>query len=759
MNRKGAVWALVAAAALGMAATGCRNTMPHAFTWPAGGDVVPSHPKPPEGGYYSNWDPFAVELEVTPLEDVNPVQTQHILVATVKDKDGKPLPNRRVEWIIASGSVGDIVEVDESGWRASRGYKVDNHYAVSHTNNFDHVLTMGTDDPADDIQLTKGQTWCTITSPIEGDTHIIVYAPGIYDQTKHKVFAVKHWYDVDWAFPEPATNPIGTTHEFVTRVTKHSDGAPLPGYQVTYTITDGPAAVFQQSNGTTATVETDANGEAHVTLAQVQPAEGTNNISIDIMRPPNDQCCKPAVHIATGATSKTWIGPKIAIAKTAPAREIVNHQFQYAITVTNPSEVNAENVVVTDPLPAGISYVSSTPSANVSGQTLTWSLGTLAPHGSQDITVTVQSPQTGTFENCAEVTAKYGLSDRACATTVITAPAIAIEKNCPAEVLLCDDIQYVITVRNTGDAPATNVRVADSLPAGMALTSGGTSINENIGTLDPGASKQLTYTVRASQTGTYNNTVSVAADGGLEASAECTTVVRQPVLEVTKTGPEMRYIGRNAQYEITVRNTGDAPARDTVLTDALPAGTTFVSASNGGQMQGGSVVWNLGTIAPGDSRSVTLTLKASSAGVVHNTAVAKAYCAEDSADVSTEIQGIAAILLEVIDIEDPIEVGANITYIITVTNQGSAVGTNIRVTCELPPELEYVSSDGGVVQATIDGSKITFAPLPSLQPGAKATFKVIAKGTSAGDVRFKVNMISDQMTSPVDETESTHVYE
>ena len=59
-------------AAIGIAGTlGCRNHMPHAFTWPAGGDVQQTHANPPEGGYYSNWDPWAVELEVTPLKDVN----------------------------------------------------------------------------------------------------------------------------------------------------------------------------------------------------------------------------------------------------------------------------------------------------------------------------------------------------------------------------------------------------------------------------------------------------------------------------------------------------------------------------------------------------------------------------------------------------------------------------------------------------------------------------------------------------------------
>jgi uncharacterized repeat protein (TIGR01451 family) len=122
-----------------------------------------------------------------------------------------------------------------------------------------------------------------------------------------------------------------------------------------------------------------------------------------------------------------------------------------------------------------------------------------------------------------------------------------------------------------------------------------------------------------------------------------------------------------------------------------------------------------------------------------------------------EVKGIPAILLEVIDVEDPIEVGSTITYIITVTNQGSAVGTNIKLACTLPAQQSYASSDGPT-QASIDGPSVAFAALPSLAPKAKATFRVVATGTAPGDVRFKVSMTSDQAQTPVEETESTNVY-
>jgi uncharacterized repeat protein (TIGR01451 family) len=463
------------------------------------------------------------------------------------------------------------------------------------------------------------------------------------------------------------------------------------------------------------------------------------------------------VHIATCYTSKTWIGPKIAIEKSAPARALVGEQFTYDIAVSNPSDVAATNVVVTDVLPDGIAYVSSTPSASVQGQSLSWSLGSLAARDTSQISVQVKGTRTGTFENCAEVNADFNLSDRACATTVIVAPALALDKECSAEIIICDPIDYTITVRNTGDGPATNVRISDRLPSGVTTTDGRSSIEENIGTLEAGQSHQIRFQAKADKTGQFENTATATADGGLTAEASCTTVVRQPVLAVDKTAPELRYIGRSAVYEITVSNTGDIAARETVLVDTVPDGTEFIQASDGGRFASGQVTWQLGTLEAGASRKVTVTVKALRRGVVRNTATARAICAEATDDASMEIKGVPAILLEVIDVEDPIEIGGSVTYVITVTNQGSAEGTNIVIECTVPPEEDHMSSTGPTT-AAVDGKTVKFAPLAMLAPQAKATYRVVVKGTEVGDVRFRVKLTSDQMDSPVEETESTHVY-
>ncbi len=234
------------------------------------------------------------------------------------------------------------------------------------------------------------------------------------------------------------------------------------------------------------------------------------------------------------------------------------------------------------------------------------------------------------------------------------------------------------------------------------------------------------------------------------------TSSKAPLIEITKKCPNLRYVGRDAEFEIDVANKGNAAAMNVVVTDALSANADFVSADNNGSRSGNNVVWNLGNMEPGASKTLKVKVRCNTIGKITNTATVN-YCAEASDGCELEVKGIPAILIECVDDPDPIEVGGLVTYTITVTNQGSAVGTNIALNCTLPDQEEYNSSEGPTA-GKADGKKITFAPLASLAPKATATYKVKVKGTTVGDARFHVEMKSDQMDSSVMETESTHVY-
>jgi len=229
-------------------------------------------------------------------------------------------------------------------------------------------------------------------------------------------------------------------------------------------------------------------------------------------------------------------------------------------------------------------------------------------------------------------------------------------------------------------------------------------------------------------------------------------------LTIAKTGTKKVYIGRPAKYTITVKNVGDGDAENMVVTDAIPANMSFSKADNNGVLAGKKVRWNLGTLNPNDSKTLNLELVAESKGAATNQASAMGECCDKvNASASTLVEGIPALLLEVIDLEDPIEIGANVTYVITVTNQGSAVANNIKLVCTLEANQEFVSSDGSSKSEAKD-RVISFIPVPKLAPQAKATWNVVVKSLKPGDVRFTVEMTSDELKRPVSETESTNLY-
>lgn len=453
----------------------------------------------------------------------------------------------------------------------------------------------------------------------------------------------------------------------------------------------------------------------------------------------------------------TYSPQAIMIEKMCPPSVFLNVPYEYKIKATNMTNQLLSEVQLEDRLPANFKYISSSPEGTLRGSVLTWILGEMKPDESRIITVKGQATETGELRNCASATYKF----YNCAQTVVVQPSLKLVKTAPAEVSICDPIPMKFTVTNTGTGDATNVKVTDELPAGLKLQEGGSSIALAIGTLPAGRSAEKTVMVKADRTGVFENRAVAAADGNLRADSNATrTKVTQPILTIDKkVSRDWEYGGRRVEYTITVANKGDGAAANTVVTDTVPAGVEQVQASGGGTQSGGLVTWNVGNLAPGASKQFTVSYVPNTLGRLTNTATAKAVCAQDvSKSAAIEIRGIPALLLEVIDVADPIELGHNETYVITVTNQGSATATNIKIACTLEDTMEFVSADGAT-QGSAVGPRVTFAPLASLNSKAKATWRVVVKGVSRGDARFGVVLNADQLDRDVQETESTHFYE
>lgn len=175
--------------------------------------------------------------------------------------------------------------------------------------------------------------------------------------------------------------------------------------------------------------------------------------------------------------------------------------------------------------------------------------------------------------------------------------------------------------------------------------------------------------------------------------------------------------------------------------------------------------WDLGNLEPGQTVRVRVTMIGTEQGSITPQAVANFDCpaAKDQietrtrARAQTEILAFPALLITVLDQPDPIEVGKEVTYEIVVRNQGSAADRNVQVKVEMPEELTFVEGSGTTKVEGQDGG-VRIAPLDQLAAGDEARWKVLARGDSAGDVRFRIEVTSDYLTRPAVAEEPTRVF-
>jgi uncharacterized repeat protein (TIGR01451 family) len=447
-----------------------------------------------------------------------------------------------------------------------------------------------------------------------------------------------------------------------------------------------------------------------------------------------------------------WVGPNVVQ---------VGQAANYNLVVRNTSPVTVREVAVHVRPAPGMSATAVKSDAVVDGEVLVWKIGTLLP--SQEKTIPVQmtvhshgelSPQAWvTFSGTSAVTLRLKAHE-AKLTLKNVGPS--------AKVLVGDTASFVLTVTNSGDGPAQQVKLSALLSEGLEHSQGKRADFE-LGNLNAGESRtvQLVCTARAG--GMQECQAQALTQGDVKAEEKSTVNVLTPQLEVQAYGPAVRYRDRKATYVFRVRNRGDIPAGNVTVAEVIPAGFKFISASDGGLYDPGqqTVTWFLGEMAPEQTHDVQAELVAVSAGDhVHRVT---AYSErglnkiEVRRELPTHVEELSALLLETADADDPIEVGKETTYEALVTNAGSTTETEIRMVCTIPDKMELKN-----VQAPcryhIEGNVVIFEPLPKLMPKGDVCYQFRVRAKTPGDVRFKAQVTTAAMTEPIIKTESTRIY-
>jgi uncharacterized repeat protein (TIGR01451 family) len=155
--------------------------------------------------------------------------------------------------------------------------------------------------------------------------------------------------------------------------------------------------------------------------------------------------------------------------------------------------------------------------------------------------------------------------------------------------------------------------------------------------------------------------------------------------------PDPVTVGNNLTYTITVWNYGPHDANDVILTDTLPPNVTFVSSSpSQGSCTGTSTVTcDIGTITSGASAIVTVVITPTTATILNNIAsvtssVGDLYGNNNDVITNTLVNAAAPganadLIVTMSDSPDPVGGWSNVTYSITVRNDGPDMATSVSL--------------------------------------------------------------------------------
>jgi uncharacterized repeat protein (TIGR01451 family) len=446
------------------------------------------------------------------------------------------------------------------------------------------------------------------------------------------------------------------------------------------------------------------------------------------------------------AVSLEWVGP--ITAKVGVAQD-------YSIAVKNACNIAVQQVMVRVRIPKDMTVKATEPNAVSEANVYMWELGTLQPQQEKILQMKLIADGRGDMAPQAWVT----FTGSSVMRISVREPKLSVKASAPEKVLVGDAATFMLTVSNPGDGVAEQVKVHAQLSEGLEHAKGN-KVDFEIGNLSPGESRSVQLICATKTGGEQKCDAQAEAEGGLKGQDMALTNVIMPRLDLAIAGPGLRYLDRKATYTLKVTNPGDAPATNVSVADVVPAGFKFLSATDGGRhdFSTRTVSWFVGEVGPGQTKEVKFEVVAVNPGEFHHKASAQAARGlKTETELLSRVEGLSAILLEVVDTEDPIEVGGDTAYEIRITNTGSKTETDIKLVCTIPEKMEFKNSQGPC-KSHAEGKVIVFDALAKLAPRADAIFRVNVKALQPGDVRFKAQITSTNLVEPVLEMEATRIY-
>ncbi len=572
--------------------------------------------------------------------------------------------------------------------------------------------------------------------------------------------------DANFVSITPGTTPAGYTYNFnvLTNTVTFTGGAG------TFIAPGAPNAVTFGVNAivkSTAASGTVINNV--VTVSNPTTLSGTTNQTDERVEPN-----------ATGNANFTVITPDIRVLKNdGVSSTTVGSTLNYTITVFNDGLRSASNVTVLDTIPPNTTYSVTGSSAWIDPSTSVALVNgsqnpkqarivipTLAAGASQVFTlrlIVASTVPAGTTQISNTVTANddgtHGAdptpaNNTATDTDTLTGlhPDLAITKDDGQTTVGPNGVlAYTLIVTNNGNVGATGVKVTETIPANTKFVPGGSAWVKagNIplnaadapgtvatvtlpGSLAAGSSTILTFIVQTNSTfpagtKTIVNTTSVTDDGtnGVDPTPGDNTFTDTdnltgvaPEISITKTDSTTTTApNATRDYALTVTNNGNIGVTGVVISESIPANTTFVVAGSAAWVKPGNVALAAadaagtastftlpGSLAAGASATIHFVTKANSTfpagttSITNNTSVTDdgtngvdTNLTNNFASDTDTLTGVAPDLtITKTDSKTNVIPGAQNDYTLTITNAGNIGSTGIVVTETIPANTTFV---------------------------------------------------------------------
>jgi uncharacterized repeat protein (TIGR01451 family) len=375
--------------------------------------------------------------------------------------------------------------------------------------------------------------------------------------------------------------------------------------------------------------------------------------------------------------------PVLKIKVRVPACSEPGQAIEYRICVENCSTAEAHHVMVKNLIPSNAKYVKADPLPSLKGDELQWQLGTIGGGAVREIVLLLLPTNKEDVKNCARVQFEHG--------------------------------QCVVT-RQAGFRPG------------------------------PGAQPPI-----------------IIGEPPKPSKVEVVPDAKDlPELELTVRGPKEQYANLAAKYVITLTNKGKITAAGILVRSSGPAQMKLVQASDPGEIVNNEAGWPVGTLEPGASKNLELTVRATDKGEYCLKTTLKANrLAEKVQETCTTFVSVSAMSIEMYDTVDPVFVGGKTTYPVIVKAVGSEAVTNVRLKAFVPDGLKFEKANGAVESRAIvqGGEWIEFPVLPKIEAGYQRNYELTVVAVGQGYARFHVQITADQLDPgrPVVEQESTTV--